>query len=463
MRNTCTHPVFRPLLFLALLVLTMHALKSQWHRLGGPKGTHNPEQSGNEKKLVVGHFMLGNTYPFTTDDWQATFDLAEDTLLDAVVLNIGPEDWQLAQAQLAYDLASSRRIKLLLSLDMNVLPHSPDELSRRAITAINAGRTSQLLWEDKIVLSTFSGHEFGDDNWLETLRLISKGLGQKVMFWPAFFMPPNDFMAKPYVDGVYAWNSGWAMDNTSMSLKEDDPFLKGHKPYMAAISPLFFTHYGTQGDWAWNKNWIYPSDDLLLPNRFLDFISPHTRTLSPRILQLVSLNDYGESHYLFPVRGAQPGSDVWTEGMDHEGFRFMCRYFIRRWKDGMSEEEGMKGIGEGKVVIWYRTKPKDGACKDAVGKPDRAEWAKDLINLLILLPPHQTQYTLHLTNGPTSHTRVLKPGRLNLLTIPFIPGTVHYGITKKEADGERAVLEGEGAEITDGGEWNFNMWSGGVF
>lgn len=25
------------------------------------------------------------------------------------------------------------------------------------------------------------------------------------------------------------------------------------KPYMAAVSPNFFTHYGKTGDWAWNK------------------------------------------------------------------------------------------------------------------------------------------------------------------------------------------------------------------
>ncbi|ODO01504.1 hypothetical protein I350_06324 [Cryptococcus amylolentus CBS 6273] len=459
----------------------MHALKSQWHRLGSPKGKapYNPDQ-GDEKRLVVGHFMLGNTYPFTADDWQATFDLAEDTLLDAIVLNIGPEHWQLTQAQLAYELASSRRIKLLLSLDVNVLPHSPDELSSRVVTTINAGRASQLLWDDKPVLSTFSGHEFGDDNWVETLRLISRGLEQQVMFWPAFFIPPSDFMAKLYVDGTFAWNSGWAMDNTSMNLKEDQPFLKGDKPYMAAISPLFFTHYGTEGDWAWNKNWIYPSDNLLLPNRFLNFISPHAHTPTPQIIQLISLNDYGESHYLFPVRGAQPGSSAWTEGMDHEGFRIMCKYFIGRWKNGMSEIEELEDGHEGKVVIWYRTKPKDGVYDDAVGRPDRAEWAsllslhlligsltitqaEDLINLFILLPSHSAHYTLHLTNGPADHTRSLKSGRLNLLTLPFIPGNVHYSITKKEGSAERVILEGDGKEITEGGAWNFNMWSGSVY
>lgn len=55
------------------------------------------------------------------------------------------------------------------------------------------------------------------------------------------------------------------MGNDSTNLKEDEPFLQSvsgshgsrliaqSKPYMAAISPLFSTHYGTEGQWAFNK------------------------------------------------------------------------------------------------------------------------------------------------------------------------------------------------------------------
>lgn len=112
------------------------------------------------------------------------------------------------------------------------------------------------------------------------------------------------------------------------------------------------------------------SDDLLLPSRFLSLLSlPNSR--SPPIVQLISMNDYGESHNIFPVMGAQPGSDSWTTGMDHEGLRWISRYFLQRWRDGKGEVEG---IDEVKFVLWYRTKPAVMEAEDSVGRPRNADW-----------------------------------------------------------------------------------------
>jgi hypothetical protein len=35
------------------------------------------------------------------------------------------------------------------------------------------------------------------------------------------------------------------------------------KPYMASVSPLFFTHYGKTGDWAFNK-YVTPVSSIAL-------------------------------------------------------------------------------------------------------------------------------------------------------------------------------------------------------
>lgn len=112
------------------------------------------------------------------------------------------------------------------------------------------------------------------------------------------------------------------------------------------------------------------SDDLLLPSRFLSLLSlPNSR--SPSIVQLISMNDYGESHNLFPVMGAQPGSEAWTSGMDHEGLRWISKYFLQRWRDGKGEVEGVEKV---KLVLWYRTKPAVMEAEDSVGKPRNADW-----------------------------------------------------------------------------------------
>ncbi|OXH33821.1 hypothetical protein J008_02942 [Cryptococcus neoformans] len=475
MRRLIVHPVFRPLISFLILLLTMHALKAQWHRLGKGKGKSMGKTSDtgvqseeteypipNGQRIAVGHFMLGNTYPFQSEDWERVFSLAQDTSLDGLALNIGPEEWQLSQAQIAYRILSTRPnpsngrpLKLFLSLDMNVLSPSPSELSTLVIKVISSGRDSQLKWDGKVLLSTFSGHSLGDDGWVDVLHLVEKGLGEEVTFWPAFFMPPEDFLGKSYVDGAFAWNNAWPMGNHTVNLDDDHLFLESKKPYMAAISPLFFTHYGIEGEFGWNKNWIYRSDDLLLPSRFLSLLSlPNSR--SPSIVQLISMNDYGESHNIFPVMGAQPGSDSWTTGMDHEGLRWISKYFLQRWRDGKGEVEG---IDEVKFVLWYRTKPAAMEAEDSVGRPQNADWAQDLINLFVIIPSSSSRYMLRIRNGPHLHRHHLSGGKLNLLTVPFVPGQVTYEILENE----KIIIQGEGNAIETGGAWNFNMWSGGVF
>ncbi|WVO19194.1 uncharacterized protein IAS62_000472 [Cryptococcus decagattii] len=455
----------------------MHALKAQWYRMGkgNGKSLSKPSDSGgssekieypipNGQRIVVGHFMLGNTYPFQPEDWEKVFNLAQDTSLDGLALNIGPEEWQLSQAQSAYSILSTRPtpsdarpLKLFLSLDMNVLPFSPLELSTLVIKVISSGLHSQLKWCGKVLLSTFSGHSLGDDGWVDVLRLVERGLGEEVTFWPAFFMPPEDFLNKSYVDGAFAWNNAWPMGNHTINIENDRPFLESRKPYMAALSPLFFTHYGTEGEFGWNKNWIYRSDDLLLPSRFLSLLSlPNSR--SPSIVQLVSMNDYGESHNLFPVMGAQPGSEAWTSGMDHEGLRWISKYFLQRWRDGKGEVEGVEEV---KLVLWYRTKPAVMEAEDSVGRPRNADWAQDLINLFIVIPTSSSpsRYMLRIRNGPYVHQRHLPGGKLSLLTLPFVPGQVTYEMIKDE----KIIVQGEGKAIETEGAWNFNMWSGGFF
>ena len=40
------------------------------------------------------------------------------------------------------------------------------------------------------------------------------------------------------------------------------------------------------------------------------------------IVEIVTWNDYGESHYIGPIHGAQPNSQAWVDGFDHTGVYF---------------------------------------------------------------------------------------------------------------------------------------------
>lgn len=146
-------------------------------------------------------------------------------------------------------------------------------------------------WDGRPILSTFGGHaaEFGGRGMggmvgeaRQAARATGKYLwrcrmakGSKVFFIPCFFipcffMPPEKTIALPYVDGTFAWNNAWGaslidsadtcrpIKNHTINLVEDAIFLDSvcslafslralshdatkAKPYMAAVSPLFFT------------------------------------------------------------------------------------------------------------------------------------------------------------------------------------------------------------------------------
>ncbi|WVR06299.1 hypothetical protein IAU60_003329 [Kwoniella sp. DSM 27419] len=482
------------------------AKSSKGDKGGLVESSHDTVQNATTRpRMVVAHFMLGNTYPFTDRDWETTFDLAEQTSLDALALNLGPEDWQLKQAVRAYDLVAkaNRKLRLFISLDMNVLPHDEQQLVNKAVHIISAGKQAQVRWGGGILLSTFGGHTLGD-RWKEVVHGIEKRLGEKVFFFPSFFLPPSEILSRNYVDGAFNWNGAWPMGDRPIDLDEDRAFLNHPKPYMAAVSPLFFTHYGTEGEWAWNKNWIYRSDDLLLPTRLTQLLSL-PRHSSPDIIQIISWNDFGESHYIAPVLGAQPGSQRWTQGMNHEGFRWLVAFYARMWRDGLGAMDAMRqtdevfkrqgsvdveGAGENavetsekadiavtsgdarnavenlsvpraKVIIWYRTQSKHLAhAADHVNKPDHAEWARDLINIFVFLPPSNVKHTLRLSNGPKPHQAIpLKTGQVNLLTVPFAPGEVSFEVRQ---DDKHKIIAGRGRAIRNDGQqgWNYNMWSG---
>lgn len=71
------------------------------------------------------------------------------------------------------------------------------------------------------------------------------------------------------------------------------------------------------------------SDENLYATRW-----EHLLALKPDMVQIISWNDFGESHYIGPVEGSQPGSESWTDGMDHAGWLELTAHFVARFKSG---------------------------------------------------------------------------------------------------------------------------------
>lgn len=416
---------------------------------------------------------MGNTHPFTEADWARTFDLAEEAGLDGLVLNLGKERWQLERLATAYNMASRRLrrpvlnakpIQLMMSLDMSDIPSESwahgKILVDTLVRHIQSPAQMRHGEDNRPLLTTFGGEDakFGGRGWHGVLaRFAEKSHnGKRPFFWPGFHQDSKAIIENEDVDGTFAWSNAWPQNNHRLTLTQDLPFLMDKKPHMMGVSPLFFTHYGKTGRYNFDKNFIYRSDDLLYPSRWreiLELAPDH----SPEMVQVISWNDYGESHAISPSMGAEPGSRSWTRYMNHVAFREMTSYFGSRWRDGAPEVSD-------EIVIWawYRIHGKNAkASLDPVPRPENADWAQDLINAVVLVPEALEDVLFEVVNGRgkgSTHSFKLRKG-MNMLTMGFQPGRVDMYLHSKLGLHIRA--KGKGIlKDDDISKYNFNFWSG---
>ena len=75
--------------------------------------------------------------------------------------------------------------------------------------------------------------------------------------------------------------------------------------------------------------------------------------------------DYGESHYIGPIKGAQPNSQAWVDGFEHTPWLHLSAFFARAFKDGHYPR-----IEKFRVYAWARPHRRDANIgRDTVGRP----------------------------------------------------------------------------------------------
>ncbi|KAL0951577.1 hypothetical protein HGRIS_008259 [Hohenbuehelia grisea] len=368
--------------------------------------------SNSLPRLVVAHFMVGNTYPYSVNDWAKDIALAHSKGIDGFALNAGRDDWQPARVADAYTAAanSGTGFKLFLSLDMTSLgcSNSGDAGVLRNYVTSYASHPNQLLYDGRVLVSTFSGEgcTFGTGNtntgWQNTIKNGLPG----VFFLPSFFIDPATFGSYPVVDGFFNWNGGWPMGNYDINFDSDNGYLNnlGGRAYMGAVSPWFFTHYGPD---TFNKNWIYRGDDWLFAQRWEELIANRNRV---DIAEVITWNDYGESHYIGPIAGAQPMSQAWVNGFDHQGWLDLNQYYLTAYKTG-----SYPAITKDRVFLWARLYPAAANAPDSVPKPDHADWTQDFLWAVVLMT---APADVTLTCGPSTQTTHVQAG-LSKLKLPL--------------------------------------------
>ncbi|CAG8920185.1 unnamed protein product [Penicillium salamii] len=167
--------------------------------------------------------------------------------------------------------------------------------------------------------------------------------------------------ANGIADGLFNW-AAWPYGPSDMDTYTDasyQQFLDG-KAYMMPVSPWFYTNMP-----GYDKNWMWRGDDLWY-DRWQQVMY-----LAPEFVEIISWNDYGESHYIGPsydshneladatyvAFGNEYGKSPfnYAEAYDHSGWRAFLPFLIDNYKRNSTT------ITEEGVSAWYRLNAA-GAC-----------------------------------------------------------------------------------------------------
>lgn len=77
-------------------------------------------------------------------------------------------------------------------------------------------------------------------------------------------------------------------------------------------------------------------------------------------MQIISWNDYGESHYIGPIRpaGIVSGANRYVDNNPHDALRDVLPYYIAKYKNGVGPS-----VTEDKVVFYHKPNPST-SCSD---------------------------------------------------------------------------------------------------
>ncbi|KAK4184083.1 Mutanase [Podospora australis] len=299
-------------------------------------------------KAVFAHFMVGNTGEYTSADWLDDIKLAQEAHIDAFAMNMaygapmnGPS------LEMAFAAASSRGFQLMFSFDYAGNGSWPkqtviDYLTRWGSSGAYFKHNGQPL------VSTFEGPESSDD-WIE----IKARTG-------CFFIPDwsSDGAKKAMersngvADGLFSWDA-WPWGDREMNTYSDASYAQylNGKPYMMPVSPWFYTNMP-----GFDKNWLWRGD-MIWPTRWFQ-----AEWWGAEFLQIISWNDYGESHHIGPIRekameAFDRGQSPFNYALPHDAWRELLPFYIDRYKTGTAT------ITKEGIVAWWRPQP-HGACDD---------------------------------------------------------------------------------------------------
>ncbi|KFY42244.1 hypothetical protein V494_02491 [Pseudogymnoascus sp. VKM F-4513 (FW-928)] len=442
--------------------LWLLAAPISWAAPGSNVGSLKVRQATD--RLVFCHFMIGIVSDRTSAaDYDDDMQRAKTLGIDAFALNIGVDDFTDKQLEFAYQSAATNDMKVFISFDFNWYSPANGAGDVGSKIAQYAGYAAQLMVDDKVFASSFTGDALDVDTMRSTAGVP--------VFWAPNFHPGEGDFSK--LDGAFNWmawpsngNNKAPTPGANVTVQAGDEAyiaaLAG-KPYIAPVSPWFSTHFGPEVPYS--KNWIFPSDFLWF-NRWNEVL-----TLGPRFLEIITWNDYGESHYIGPLKSPHydDGNSKWTNDMPHGGWLDMAKPFIAAYHAGAESVDSY--ITSDQLIYWYRPTVRGLDC-DATdttmvpadnssgnyfqGRPDGWENMQDSVFVVALLTQPGTVTIISGENRQTFDA----PAGASSFQVDMQVGVQSFALTR----GPDVVLSGSSlkdvSSICICGIYNFNAYVG---
>ncbi|KAJ4471955.1 glycoside hydrolase family 71 protein [Lentinula aciculospora] len=406
-----------------------------------------------DAKYVFAHFMVQNSYSYTQSDWAADISAAQAIGIDGFALNTAVDSYEQTKYPDAFAAAKAAQFNLFISFDMTYAWDTEDMVN---LVKTYASSSSYYKWKDKPLVSTFGGDQDPNDFWT-SFKTSLANQGISVSLAPALISQDPDMAAQMFstftaFDGFFNWWSWPADDNANLTTDTDLAYQKAipetgkSGPYIMSVSPWQFKELGGSEDWVeqcdtlWKYRWEQAIHDV-----------------KPDIVEIISWNDYAESHYISdinPVVNLGSLAPLYVDGFDHAGWRKMAKYYISWYKNGTAP-----AITEDYVVYWYRAYPKDINCSQG-GLPKNSAFPQDAVFAFSML---KAAANITLTVGDSTATFHADKG-VAIGSVPFSKQDgqkpkikiMRHGQTVKSGTGSKAI------STTSCAYYNFNVLVGVV-
>lgn len=396
---------------------------------------------------------MGNNQGWTQAQWKTDIALAQAAGIDGFVLNIATPLTSISSSiSSAFAAAEAQSFKLVFSFDY--AGGSGPWAKTDVISLINSygSRAGYYKVNNAPFVSTFEGTGNAAD-WPSIRSAVSTGI-YFVPDWTS--LGPANFAANQLskVDGAFSWDL-WPAGATDMTSAPDVAWKAalGPKAFMMGVAPWFYTDLP-----QWNKQWVWRGDDLW-----------HLRwqqvlAVNPSFVEIVTWNDYGESHYIGPIydQGVPTGAGRYVDGMPHDAWRETLPYYIAAYKNG-----GSAPVTTEKLTYWYRLTPAAAGNPDGVVGNDKdyqqtlpaASVVQDKVFVTAIVKSAAT-VTVSIGGSQVGSQLCATAGACHF-SVNFGGKTGAVVITM--ARNGQTVLSGTGKSITSqpaDGITNFNAWCG---